>query len=342
LVESVLQFRLKRFEFCACALRFVLVQILQDRRENFEHLASRVIVESRNDVADRAHDRIHVLVQHIAAFTRHGCGQCSILTHGLAAVLEWRGMSEYDFPVEFRKISTEPDGFVIPNRVAVVRTDTMRPIGLVSKKYALLPHADVVDALRQTFKGQEVQEKIRMTHNGARMHVEITLPNITLKVEGDEIAMRLVVGNSYDASRKVNIAFGAYRVVCSNGMIIGRRLISVSRRHVGEVTIDVQQIRKQITVFTTQFKATAPLMRKMATMTLASPKKFFDADTLHIPTYLTKIASEQFKKEEDGTVWDAYNALTFAITHKMRQSNPELAARLGRHAWAAATAVIRS
>ena len=145
----------------------------------------------------------------------------------------------------------------------------------------------------------------------------------------------------YDASRKVNIAFGAYRLVCSNGMIIGRRLISVSRRHVGDVNIDVEQIRQQMTMLTDQFKATAPLMRKMAGTHLPAPKNFFDTLRLHIPTYLTNIAREQFKKEQDGTVWDAYNALTFAITHKMRHDNPELATRLGKNAWGAATAALK-
>ena len=97
------------------------------------------------------------------------------------------------------------------------------------------------------------------------MHVEITLPNVTLKVEGDEIAMRIVVDNSYDASRKVNIAFGAYRLVCANGMIIGQRMISVSRRHVDAVTIGVEQIRKQITMLTDVFKSSASAFRSGAT-----------------------------------------------------------------------------
>ena len=245
---------------------------------------------------------------------------------------------DYDFPVELQPISTHPGGFIVPNRLAVIRTDTMRPIAVVSKKYTLLPHAEVVDAMRETLRGQETDEKIALTHNGARMHLEITLPNITLKVEGDEIAMRLVVANSYDGSRKVNIAFGAYRLVCSNGMIIGRRMVSVSRRHVGAVSIEVQQMRKQMTMLTAQFTATAPLLQKMAATQLTAPKKFFDATSLRIPTYLAKVAREQFKKEEDGTVWDAYNALTFAITHKLRRANPELATRLGKHAWSAAIA----
>jgi Domain of unknown function (DUF932) len=248
----------------------------------------------------------------------------------------------YNFPVELRTISTEPDGFNIPHRRAVIRTDTMRPLGVVSDKYSLLPHADIVDALRETLKGQKTDEKIHVTHDGARMYLEITLPEETLTVEGDEIAMRLVVANSYDGSRKVHIAFGAYRLVCSNGMIIGRKLLSLNKRHVGEVTLEVAQMRKQMTLLTYVFQSTAPAMRKMAnTRLLHSPKKFFDAKTLHMPAYLVKIAAVQFAQAEDGTAWDAYNALTFAITHKMRKNNPDLAATLGNRAWSAAKALLK-
>ena len=242
--------------------------------------------------------------------------------------------TEYDFPVELQTISTEPGGFIIPHRRVVIRTDTMRPLGIVSDKYSLLPHADVVDALRDTLKGQKTEEKIRLTHDGARMYLEIILPNETLKVEGDEIAMRLVIANSYDGSRKVNIAFGAYRLVCSNGRIVGRKFLSLSKRHVGAVTLEVADMRKQMTMLTGVFQASAPAMRRMATTRLVpSPKKFFNSETLHIPTYLVKIAKIEFGKAEDGTVWDAYNALTFAITHKMRKNNPDLVATLGNRAW---------
>jgi len=246
--------------------------------------------------------------------------------------------TDYDFPVELRAISTEPDGFVIPHRRAVIRTDTMKPLGVVSDKYTLLPHAEVVDTLRATLKGQEVKETINLTHNGARMHLEFMLPDVTFKVEGDDIAMRLVVANSYDGSRKVRLVFGAYRLVCSNGMYVGSLLLSLNHRHVGDVGLEVTQIRKQVTMITAQFKASAPKMQKMASKHLSSPKKFFDAKTLRIPAYLAKIAREQFKQAEDGTVWDAYNALTFAITHKMKKPNPELAMTLGKNAWGAAIA----
>ena len=252
-----------------------------------------------------------------------------------------RPTTEYDFPVELRPISTEPDGFVIPNRLAVIRTDTMRSLGVVSSKYALLPHADVVGTLRDTLKGQTVEEKIGVTHNGARMHVEMTLPTITLSIDGDEIAMRVIVINSYDTSRKVQISFGAVRLVCSNGMIIGRQFISLKRRHTGDMHLEVAQIQNQMHMLTERFQATAPVLQKMALSPLKlPPKKFFDSKQLCVPTYLTTIAREQFKKSECHSVWDAYNALTFAITHKMRKNNPAQATALGIRAWTAASGLV--
>jgi hypothetical protein len=95
-------------------------------------------------------------------------------------------------------------------------------------------------------------------------------------------------------------------------------------------------MRKQVAILTKLFKTSVPKMRTMASRHLASPEHFFNPKTLRVPAYLVQIARTQFKQAEDNTVWDAYNALTFAITHKMRKSNPELALTLGKYAWTAA------
>jgi hypothetical protein len=129
--------------------------------------------------------------------------------------------SDFKFPVELQPITTEPGGLFVPNRLAVVRTDTMKPIGVVSKKYTLLPHADVVDALRETLKGQETQEKIGLTHNGARMHLEITLPNITLRNGGTppvHLGLLMAQGTCPDRSRSLRrfSESGAKRGVIGN------------------------------------------------------------------------------------------------------------------------------
>lgn len=41
--------------------------------------------------------------------------------------------NDYDFPVELHAITTDVSNLVIPNRLAVVRMDTLRTIGIVSR-----------------------------------------------------------------------------------------------------------------------------------------------------------------------------------------------------------------
>lgn len=249
--------------------------------------------------------------------------------------------NSYDFPVEFRSIVTHPGNLVIKNRQAVVRTDTNLPIGVVSKKYALVTHAEVVKTFRKAL-GKKVNENIRLTHDGARMHYEVILPDVTVKIDsGDEVAMRLVVENSYDGSHKLQIIFGAFRFVCSNGMIIGRKFLSINRRHVGEVMLNVDQVQKQVSILTEVFRKEGATMQEMAsTRLIPSPEEFFNPKSLRLPAYLTKLARESYE-QEGSTVWDAYNALTAVITRGMKKESPEAAISFGQHAWTGATALLK-
>ena len=249
--------------------------------------------------------------------------------------------SDYDFPVEFRKIVTE-EGIKIPFRQAVVRTDKDMAIGVVSKKYALLPHDNVVGAFREALEGQNVQERVMLTHNGARLNLELTLPDIKIDVGGgDEIAMRLIVKNSYDGSHKLQIVFGAFRLVCSNGMVIGRKFLSINRRHIGNVTIEVEAVKKQVAMLTELFKKEMPTMREMVKTNLVpSPAEFFNPKEMEIPAYLAQVAARNYEVEKGKTLWDAYNATTAAITHSMKQDRPDAAISYGRNAWKAAVALL--
>lgn len=252
----------------------------------------------------------------------------------------------YNFPVEFQPIQTTDSLAIVPNRQAVVRSDTGAPIGVVSKKYALVTHENVVDTFREAFKGQKREEKIRTTHNGARMHIEIVLPDITVKVDkGDEMAMRLIVENSYDGSHRLQIIFGAFRFVCSNGMVIGSKFVSLNRRHIGQVTLEVAAVEKQVAMLTDLFKKQEPIMQQMARTplreTYSSPEDFFEPELLHLPAYITNLALNEYKSVGDESVWDAYNALTSVITRGMKKENPETSIRFGKNAWSAAKALVK-
>lgn len=56
--------------------------------------------------------------------------------------------------------------------------------------------------------------------------------------QADIIRERLVVQNSYDKTRAFSFMFGAFRLVCTNGLYSGQALIAFRQKHIGEIPID--------------------------------------------------------------------------------------------------------
>jgi len=173
----------------------------------------------------------------------------------------------WDFPVKTYPIVVHRQGeyLTFPKRIAVVREDSRKPIAIASDRYGLLLHKDVVKTFREAFgPKEEIQEQFKMSKDGARMHYEVTLPNVLVEVSpGDKMAMRLIVENSYDSSHRLQVVFGAFRLVCENGLVIGRKFLSISRKHVGEMTLEVGQIQKQVAILTAAFRDSEKEMKKI-------------------------------------------------------------------------------
>lgn len=230
---------------------------------------------------------------------------------------------EYDFPVELMTITAEK-GISIPNKLAVVRTDTNTPLGLVSDKYAFLPHKEVVEGFRSALEGQKFVEKIQLQKDGAQLFAEYTLPGVEAEVEkGDVVGMKLLARNSYDGTAQLHMSLGSVRLVCKNGMTMTRNFIEFSHKHIGDdLRLDVGEVKTNIDKMISRFQSTIPHMQKMSRMTLTVPEDtLFDPKKVKLPAYLLKEASDEFRKAGDKTVWGRYNAFTFAITHKLRKED---------------------
>lgn len=245
----------------------------------------------------------------------------------------------YDFPVAFQGIQTDK-GIKLPKRLAVVRTDTKQALGIVSDKYSHLPHSEVVDGFREALKGQKFEEKISLGKNGARLFYTATFKSVSVEVKkGDIVGMQITAQNSYDGSKTLQFTFGGLRLVCLNGMVMGDKTVRHSFRHIGQLGLKVSVIQQQFAVMAEAFKKTLPTMKEMTTTKLVpSPAEFFDPKILRIPAYVAAIAKKEFEDSKGKTVWDAYNATTHAITHKLRKENPRAQLSYGKRAWEAASA----
>ncbi|OQX20059.1 MAG: hypothetical protein BWK76_02565 [Desulfobulbaceae bacterium A2] len=119
------------------------------------------------------------------------------------------------------------------------------PVGVVSKEYSLVPHAEVISVTSKALdeakiSPEEVKAELKITEYGERMALSLYLPKRFNFDPGDSkpMAMRLECFNSVDGSTRFRALMGWFRFVCSNGMVIGVTQSDVRRRHVGDLGLD--------------------------------------------------------------------------------------------------------
>ncbi len=107
-------------------------------------------------------------------------------------------------------------------------------ISVVKKDYKLVSNREVLDSVFNRLVDAGVEYKIDSQHsyyNEQRMRLHLTLPELTLEDNDGKMPLSLYIHNSYNQSEGIRIMWGAFRLVCSNGMIIGKMLKKFYHRH---------------------------------------------------------------------------------------------------------------
>jgi hypothetical protein len=119
------------------------------------------------------------------------------------------------------------------------------PIGVVSKDYVLVKHAEIIKSATKALRSfsiwpEEVGADLTITEYGERMSLSLYLPEKYTydPGDGDKLAMRLEFVNSVDGSTRFRVMMGWFRFVCSNGLVVGVTQADIKRRHVGDLSLD--------------------------------------------------------------------------------------------------------
>jgi hypothetical protein len=135
--------------------------------------------------------------------------------------------AEVDFPFVRENLITEENNYGA-GRDAIVRTDEEKSLGIISKKRAIVPYADIMDWVVDEFTGSSIPFKLKnsvITSKG-ELHQEYLFDFPFEAPDDEDIAPRVVVKGSY-IGRPLEIAFGTYRFVCSNGALVGNTFESI-------------------------------------------------------------------------------------------------------------------
>lgn len=244
--------------------------------------------------------------------------------------------NKWDFPVSLGDVFTST-GVKVPRVKAVVRTDNDTPIAAVSDRYRLFTHREVQDTINPFIEalGKPVSHYF-VERDGARLVAEHTFKNVMLdmpghgsdKSVGDKVALRINVINSYNSTTSLQIKLGAMVLKCLNGMSVFDELFDVRFRHLGEDW--AVQLPKPDLVMTA-FREAGKTWDTWAHLELDSEMR---SNILESAARLKLVSKRSFDKsrhdfDQSKTVWDLYNAFTYAITHA--SSRVQQTGRLNRY-----------
>lgn len=224
--------------------------------------------------------------------------------------------SAFDFPVGLQPLYTK-NGLEAPRVQAVVREDTNEPLAVVGKRYKLVPHQEVISQARSFIQALgKPDETYTVGRNGAILVGTLTYREHAAQVaKGDTVALRVYIGNSYNATRSLEIRIGALVLSCLNGAVTPRTVYNYVWRHTTDVVIKFPEPDEILTNFTQE----AQRWRNYTDLSLA-PRGEQLLEAFHqLEPVLGGGMLEGVRKTVNGTeaptVWDFMQACTYQLTH---------------------------
>ena len=219
----------------------------------------------------------------------------------------------------------------IPNRFAVVRTDTGAPLSVVSDKYTVVKHQDILEAVNMAIKPLDVgptPSGVFVDRGGARLRALYKFPSLSRRVQEDsEICPCIKIQNTYDGTSRVSIHIGAFRFVCTNLAVGGGGSFAGGFMSIHAGTIDISVITKQLSFYLSNFDRiveTYRLWADRATNYEELKVALEGVGKLHSKELLREFspigsAGTIFRGYDN--VYRLYNRATDYATHKTRTAN---------------------
>jgi phage/plasmid-like protein (TIGR03299 family) len=190
--------------------------------------------------------------------------------HGLGTVLDHAPTSEaaiaaahLDWTVS-REVVKTASGLLVPDTYATVRSDTNTVLGCVGDKYQIVQNRDAfawMDSLLQD--GLMRYESAGALRGGRTVWLLARLPSVDEIAPGDTTHRYILFSTSHDGSAALQALPTSVRVVCANTLRIATAR-SVGIRHTGDMKGKLDEARRYLSQFDSQFTLFRDEARKLA------------------------------------------------------------------------------
>lgn len=219
----------------------------------------------------------------------------------------------------------------IPDRNVVYNPETLDIFSIVSDKYKIIPHKQVLDSVFTGLDGQEHSiQSLHIKDNGARFDLHIQLPeSYPIAPGGDDIQAQIIATNSYNGETGLRLDMGAFRLVCSNGMRIGKAAVSVHKKHYHFNYNDITQtFTKQTEYFR---KEVVPFIKECAQAKISTNEGLALIAKFNFSNQQKEDIAYEWTAYQYQTLWSLYNSITYVATWMVNSYT--IRERMQRAAW---------
>lgn len=225
----------------------------------------------------------------------------------------------------------DDDSWALADKIAIVEAETNRLFGIHSSNYRYVPHEAGIIAVEEIASRHidrlgPFETTVQRYKDGQRLRAQVRFPEKEIKIisngTADIVNPTIEYFNSYDGGWAEKLLFGAFRLVCSNGLVIGEKFSHERIIHVGTRPEFFSNLDATMNVFNDQanvwkhWHSIKPTKSQIANAILLFSEK----------------QQEEIKQEvasEKPSLWLFYNIITAMITHKVKSLNARV--RLENH-----------
>ena len=211
---------------------------------------------------------------------------------------------------------------------AIVNPEIGKVYSIVSKDYKLIRHEEAVQRIEsiidENLELGKYKSATEFYNDGARMRVIYRFYKKSVEIKkGDTVNPELHLFNSYDTTWPFIVLIGAFRFVCTNGLVVGEKYLHLRKRHIYH--LDKMDLKEQVSTALKRFKLQANQWKKWTDWQLTEKTYENVMKTMKFGKKAMEVIEERSAHEaEDYTdrgfpilnLWIFYNVLTWYITHR--------------------------